>query len=436
MGSEWETYAFSELCDIKRGASPRPIHDWLVSTGVPWVKISDASAAHSRFIEETACFIKPEGKKKSVEVHPGDLILSNSATPGIPKFLSIEACIHDGWLLLRNFKGLHKMYAYYLLLHERPKLLLQGNGSVFTNLKTDILKNHMVPLPPLEKQKTIASILGTLDDKIELNRKKSETLETMARALFKSWFVDFDPVRAKMEGRWKQGESLPGMPADLWKLFPDMLVDSELGEIPEGWELSIIGEKADTLLGGTPSRKEDSYWDGDVPWINSGKANEFRIIEPSEYITLTGLHSSSTKLLPSRTTVIAITGATLGQVSLTEISTCANQSIVGVLGNKLLPSEYLYFWIRENIDELLASKTGGAQQHINKNNVNDLSVICPSPAVVDTYLRFSKPVFDRIRTNCFECKVLSVLRDTLLPKLISGELRVNDAEKFLSKAGV
>src|SRR5690606_12281101 len=108
----------------------------------------------------------------------------------------------------------------------------------------------------------IAHILGTLDDKIELNRKQNETLEAMARALFKAWFVDFEPVRAKMEGRWQRGQSLPGLPAHLYDLFPDRLVVSELGEIPEGWRCSTIGEEVTVCGGSTPSTKEPAFWEG------------------------------------------------------------------------------------------------------------------------------------------------------------------------------
>src|SRR5205807_23431 len=146
--------------------------------------------------------------------------------------------------------------------------------------------------------------------------------------------------------------------------------------------------------------------------------------------------SSATKLLPTRTTVIAITGATLGQVSLTEITTCANQSIVGVIGGDGLPSEFIYFWVKENIEHLLAWQTGGAQQHINKNNVNDMPVVCPTRQVVTAYLGLVRPVFDRIRSCCFETLTLAALRHTLLPKLISGELRLKDTERFVSEQAI
>ncbi|MEK7466239.1 MAG: restriction endonuclease subunit S [Planctomycetota bacterium] len=299
------------------------------------------------------------------------------------------------------------------------------DGTVAERLNLPTIRALPVLLPPLLEQRAIAHILGTLDDKIELNRRMNETLEAMARALFKSWFVDFDPVRAKAEGR------NPGLPQPIADLFPDSFEDSELGDIPRGWRKSTIGREAMTLLGGTPSRDEPSYWGGDIPWINSGKANEFRIVEPSEFITRKGLECSATKSLPLRTTVIAITGATLGQVSLTEIETCANQSVVGVIGSDTLPNEYVYFWVKENITPLIAGQTGGAQQHINKNNVNDLPLLCPTANAIASYLAVARPIFDRIKTCCLSTLSLAALRDALLPKLVSGQLHVKNSAAFL-----
>jgi type I restriction enzyme S subunit len=284
------------------------------------------------------------------------------------------------------------------------------------------------PVPPLtQDRKQLVALLEALDNKIELNQRMNETLEAMARALFKSWFVDFAPVRAKLEGRDS------GLPKRLRDLFPARLTDSELGQIPEGWRLSKLGNEVSTVLGGTPSRLEPRYWGGDIPWINSGKANEFRVIEPSEFITQSGLDSSATKMLPTRTTIIAITGATLGQISLTEIESCANQSIVGVLGTETLPSEFIYFWSKEHVEDLLAWQTGGAQQHINKNNVNDLAALIPSAPVMMAYLAMARPAFDRIKSCCLESRTLAALRDTQLSKLVSGELQVRDTERTIGK---
>ncbi|MDE4008757.1 restriction endonuclease subunit S, partial [Glaesserella parasuis] len=265
--SSWKQVRFSEICDITRGGSPRPIQEYMTNDGVPWIKISDATASNSRFIEKTKEFIKTSGISKSREVFPDDLILSNSATPGIPKFMRIYACIHDGWLLLRNFNGAEKEFIYWLLLNERDKLIQQGNGSVFTNLKTDILKNHIVNIPDdIEEQKRIATILNNIQEKIELNTQINQTLEQIAQTIFKSWFIDFDPVHAKANAL-ASGQTLeqatqaamavisgkntqelhrlqtanPEQYQQLWEIaeaFPSGFSGyKNLGEIPIGWNV-------------------------------------------------------------------------------------------------------------------------------------------------------------------------------------------------------
>lgn len=259
--------------------------------------------------------------------------------------------------------------------------------------------NIVIP-EKVEDQRRIASILSSLDRKIELNNKINADLEEMAQAIFKNWFVDFEPFK---DGKF---------------------VDSELGMIPEGWKVGTLGDFCKCLLGGTPSRSKEEYWNGDVNWINSGEINKFRILEASEKITELGLSKSATKLLPKKTTVLAITGATLGQVSLLEIDTCANQSVIGVLENTEIPYEYIYPFIKDRIEMLIQHQTGGAQQHINKDNVESLIFLLPAKNVLEGYISLVRPMYKRIESQCFENLYLSLLRDTLLPRLMSGEIEV------------
>ena len=265
----------------------------------------------------------------------------------------------------------------------------------------DVLENLKMLVPKdISDQRRIASILSSLDRKIELNNKINADLEEMAQTIFKNWFVDFEP--------FKDGQ----------------FVDSELGMIPEGWKVGTLGDFCKCLLGGTPSRSKEEYWNGEVNWINSGEINKFRILEASEKITELGLAKSATKLLPKKTTVLAITGATLGQVSLLEIDTCANQSVIGVLENAEVPYEYIYPFIKDRIEMLIQHQTGGAQQHINKDNVESLIFLLPAKNVLENYISLVGPMYKRIESQCFENLYLSLLRDTLLPRLMSGELEV------------
>ena len=204
-----------------------------------------------------------------------------------------------------------------------------------------------------------------------------------------------------------------------------MVYNEGLGrEIPKDWRASRLGKEVQIELGGTPDRTRAEFWNGDINWINSGKVNEFRIVEPSAMITREGLDSSATKLLVKGTVVLAITGATLGQVSRLEIDSCANQSVIGIVENERMSSEYLYFWIKETINDLVGWQTGGAQQHINKGNVENSIVLVPSERIMQEYTGIARPIFERISSLCVESLSLARIRDLLLPKLISGKLRV------------
>ena len=274
-------------------------------------------------------------------------------------------------------------------------------GSAVPSMTVSILNDIQISYPKnLADQRRIASILSSLDRKIELNNKINADLEEMAQTIFKNWFVDFEPFK---DGKF---------------------VDSELGMIPEGWRVGTLGEFCKCLLGGTPSRSKEEYWNGEINWINSGEINKFRILEASEKITELGLAKSATKLLPKKTTVLAITGATLGQVSLLEIDSCANQSVIGVLENAEVPYEYIYPFIKDRIEMLIQHQTGGAQQHINKDNVESLIFLFPTKNVLKDYISLVRPMYKRIESLCFENLYLSLLRDTLLPRLMSGEIEI------------
>ena len=402
-----------------------------VSSGVPVIR--GTNMGHGRWVDGEFAFVAP-AKADSLSANcarPGDLIFTQRGTLG--QVALVPSNGFDRYLISQSQMKLtvdkakaDALFLYYVFTSAEQQEYIRQNaiqtGVPHTNL--GILRNTPLTLPTLAEQKAIAAVLGALDDNIELNQRMNATLEAMARTLFQSWFVDFDPVRAKLDGRPPVGLD-PATAA----LFPDSFQDSPLGHIPTDWNVSTIGAKLTTVLGGTPSRAKPEYWtDGTVAWINSGKTNEFRIIEPSEWITSEALANSSTKRLPCRTTVLAITGATLGQVSITEIECCANQSVVAILASKEFPTEFIYPWIEENIEKLIASQTGGAQQHINKGNVDELVLLCPDKRVVGEYLSKVKPLFDGIAANCFQSRTLATLRDTLLPKLLNGEISIPTVE--------
>lgn len=177
--TEWKRTKIGKICDVRRGASPRPIQKFLVDKGMPWVKIADATSDNSRYITRTSQFIKEEGIGKTVQVEPETLIVSNSATPGLPKIMGITACVHDGWLVFSNYKNVTRDFLYYKFIDIRTHLVNQANGSVFQNLKTDIVKGFDIELPSIDVQNKIVSILSALDDKIELNNRINKNLRPL-----------------------------------------------------------------------------------------------------------------------------------------------------------------------------------------------------------------------------------------------------------------
>ena len=310
------------------------------------------------------------------------------------------------YIVLRAKEGKSdKDFIYYLSISPNfrsiaIKSMVGSSGR--QRVQQNVLENAEFLLPDLKTQKKISAVLGSLDNKIELNEKINQNLEAQAQAIFKSWFVDFEP--------FKNGK----------------FIDSELGKIPEGWRVERLGAVCECVLGGTPSRSRKEYWEGNIPWINSGKTNEFRVISPSEFISAEGLKKSATKLLPKKTTILAITGATLGQVSLLEIDACANQSVVGILENNLLPYEYIYMYVSHNIEKIISHQTGGAQQHINKDNIKNFHIILPPQCELKRYTNAVENLYSEITNLVFQSRRLAQLRDTLLPKLMSGEIDVSD----------
>ena len=410
---EWKEVRLGDVIDYKKGFAFKS--SMYKSTGTYIVRVSDTTA---NSVDVSLCnCISPELAHQYTDysLKTKDIIIATVGSwPTNPASIvgkvvrvpesANNALLNQNAVRIRSNGIVDSDYLYYLLKEEHFSKYLVGTAQGSANQASITLKDifgYSFSAPSeIKDQHRIASNLSSLDRKIELNNKINADLEEMAQAIFKNWFVDFEP--------FKNGK----------------FVDSELGMIPEGWKVGTLGEFCKCLLGGTPSRSKEEYWNGEVNWINSGEINKFRILEASEKITELGLAKSATKLLPKKTTVLAITGATLGQVSLLEIDTCANQSVIGVLENTEVPYEYIYPFIKDRIEMLIQHQTGGAQQHINKDNVESLIFLLPAINVLEDYISLVSPMYKRIESQCFENLYLSTLRDTLLPRLMSGELEV------------
>jgi type I restriction enzyme S subunit len=284
-------------------------------------------------------------------------------------------------------------------------------------------------LPPPPEQRAIAYILGTLDDKIELNRRISEKLEAIARAIFKSWFVDFDPVRSKAERRD------PGLPKRIAELFPDDLVGSELGDVPDGWEIERFGELTAVLLGGTPRTAVDEYWNGGVPWAAARdltQAHSPFVLRTERTISEDGIENSNAKLLPQWTTVVTARG-TVGVIRLLGRPMAINQTSYALLPRSQAGPLYIFFCLHALLDEIRQRTYGTVFDTITTRTLADLHIVRPPSALMDAFEAVAMPFMARLLGAALESEVIASLRDSLLPKLISGELRVSDPDRLLGE---
>ena len=319
-------------------------------------------------------------------------------------------------------------WAYYVLLTQDINGM--DSGSAIPSTSREEFYSVPVSVPPLSEQRAIAHILGTLDDKIELNRRMNETLEAMARALFKSWFVDFDPVRAKMEGRD------PALPKHIADLFPDLFVDSELGEIPEGWEVSTIGQEVDVVGGSTPSTKDPSFWNGAINWATPKDLSSLAspvLVETSRRISEKGLGKISSGLLP-RGTVLLSSRAPIGYLAIADVPIAINQGFIAMKCRKRLSAAYVWLWTAANIDSILENANGSTFQEISKTNFRPLPAIVPHQSIREIHDQCIRSLYNRIVKNERGSRTLAALRDALLPKLITGELRLKNAGVFFAGA--
>ena len=296
------------------------------------------------------------------------------------------------------------------------------DGSVAERLNLPTIRALPVLIPPLAEQKAIAAVLGVLDEKIELNRRMNATLEAMARALFQSWFVDFDPVRAKMDGREPVG-LCPGIAA----LFPAHLEDSPLGHIPKGWEVRTIESLCDVITsGGTPARMHKSYWEpGTIPWFKTGELFDGPLIDAEERISKEGLANSSCKLWPAGTILFALYASpTVGRFGVLTKAGTANQAAAALISKPTYGVPFLMGILHEARTELQRVAVGAAQQNINQGVLKSHAVIAPPPALAKAYSDKVAPLFEQRTKLAMQSRTLATLRDTLLPKLLSGELSV------------
>jgi type I restriction enzyme S subunit len=414
VASSWQILSIDALCErVTSGATPSRSESRYYQGGtIPWFKtkelgflrlINSEEKITDAAIRETSAKLFPPGTVLMAMYGDGKTITSLG-------ILEVEAATNQACCaMIPSAKICDSKFLYYSLSHYKQDFLQIANGGAQRNLSGALIKNFCIGAPPLLEQKAIAHILGTLDDKIELNRKNNETLEAMAKALFKSWFVDFDPVRAKAEGR------PTGLPAEISDLFPDSFEDSELGVIPRGWEVGGLEEFLVLQRGfdlPAPQRIKGAY-----PVVAASGVS--------------GTHNEPMAFAPG---VVTGRSGVLGKVFYIQTDFYPLNTTLWAKEFRLATPIYGYFLLCD-ID-FAVFNAGSAVPTLNRNHLGSLRFPLPPKALVVSFTEIAVGLMKRKEGIVAETSNLSATRDALLPKLISGELRIPDAEKMLEEVGI
>lgn len=430
MGSKWKKKTLDALGHIVTGRTPPSTIVGAFGGSIPFVTPSDMDG--TRIISTTARTLSATGQSavKNALIPKNAVMVSCIGSNMGKAAIAGTNCITNqqiNSIVIDTDDS--PLFIYYNLSLRKSEIRGIASGSAQPILNKSAFGRLEIELPPPEEQRAIAHILGTLDDKIELNRRQSETLETMAHALFKAWFVDFEPVRAKQERRWQRGLSLPGLPAYLYDLFPDRLVDSPLGEIPEGWE-SVPASRLVEFNPSLPLRKGTK-----APYIEmaalptTGSWPEPPVLRPFG----SGMRFRNGDTLLARITPCLENGKTAFVQCLPDNTVGWGSTEYIVMRPKApVPPEFGYLLARDAAfrEQAIRSMTGtSGRQRVQADSVAGFKLTVPKhEAVWDAFSHVVTPLFISIKDNAEAIATLAQLRDTLLPKLISGELHEPDAE--------
>lgn len=355
---------------------------------------------------------------KRTKLEDEDILITNSGTIGKMVFIKNNKKVRKTTfqksvaIIKPNKDKVNSKYLYYVLSSKVNKLINLSGGSVQKNLLLKDLRKLEIDLPPLETQEKIASILSALDDKIELNNEMNKTLEEMAQTLFKRWFIDFD---------------FPNENGEPYRSSGGKMVDSELGEIPDGWEVGNFENIGIIASGGTPSKSNEEYYTKNgIPWITpkdlSLNKNKF-ITKGSLDITEKGLAKSSTKLLP-KGTVLFSSRAPIGYLAIAEVNVTTNQGFKSIIPNNSENTEFIYQLLKEITPHIESIAGGSTFKEISSQGMKSINITIPSDLILKKYFEITESFNKKIQNLEKEIQSLTEIRDTLLPKLMSGEIEV------------
>jgi len=403
---EWKEVRLGDIADVQTGPFGSQLHksDY-IAEGIPCIMPTNIGPHLNFIVDGIAHVSEVDANRLSRHLTEiGDIIYARRG--------DIEKCAYvttneekwlcgTGCLKIRCNNEVNSRFIAYLLSTAECKKWITGNavGTTMLNLSKGILSNLPLLVPSHEDQRRIASILSSLDRKIELNNKINADLEEMAQAIFKNWFVDFEPFK---DGKF---------------------VDSELGKIPEGWKVGRLTDVIKLMPGGTPKTSEPLYWDnGTIPFFSPKDVNGVYCFATEKHITETGLNKCSSNLYPKDTIFITCRG-TVGKVCLAACDMAMNQSNYAIKAIDGYSQYYIFFLVKSVVERLIKKSNGAVFSAITSKDFDE-EILIPSQKAVEDFTNVIDGFFRRIFTIGTENSRLSLLRDTLLPRLMSGELEV------------
>ena len=419
MSSDWRKLIFGDFLGIQRG---HDLPDQNRRPGnVPILGSFGVTGFHDT--------VKAKG--------PGVTIGRSGASFGVAAYTDKDYWPLNTALYVTDFKGNDPKFVFYFL--KQFDFSAFNSGSAQPSLNRNNLYSISIGVPDTKEQKLISNFLSALDARIELLRETNRTLESIAQALFKSWFVDFDPVHAKQACRERsrtEGREPEGMDSDTAALFPDSFEESELGLVPSGWLVAPIGDIVEMVGGGTPNTKEAEYWEpGEFAWTTPKDLSGLQspvLLKTERLLSAKGVSKVSSGLLPIGTLLLS-SRAPIGYLALAQIPLAINQGYIAILPRSQLQPLYMYFWLKQNMDVIKSRSNGSTFMEISKKAFRPIPILVPPVDLLDNFLDVVNPIFIRLAENEKQAQTLATLRDTLLPRLISGQLRLPKAETLLEE---
>ena len=467
MGSKWATVSIDDIKSPEKyscvggpfGSSLSQKH--YVDSGVPVIR--GTNLAGDIFSESGFVFVSPDKANELQRnmAFRGDIVFTQRGTLGQVALIP-EDSIYERYIVSQsqmkltvNPKQADAYFIYTYFRTNEAKALIENNAIVggVPHINLGILKEFKLRLPPLSEQKRISEVSKSIDNKINLNRQINQTLEQISQTLFKSWFVDFDPVidnvldagnpipealqsRAELRQKVRNSADFKPLPADIRALFPAEFEETELGWVPKGWKISTAGDELVVKGGSTPSTSNPDFWENGTTHWTSPKdltGNDSKVLlDTSKKITELGLKKISSGLLPTDT-VLMSSRAPIGYLALAKTPMAINQGYIAIPSSKNLSPEYIIYWLENIMDDIKAIAGGTTFAEISKGAFKTISLVIPSKNIVGEFTRLAHQHFEKVVSNTEQITALTNLRDTLLPKLISGELSLEDLPNLVAQ---